>query len=673
MTESTQTPNTSPFKLWMIGLLIVLAAAIIVSFTGYTFGLPFVEHYDEGRNLAETYILRDQAPGDLNKPGYPPGILWVYQGAQIAVEATTGDAAYAHPTQVMTIVRFGSAFANVLTVLFIWGVTRKLSGEVAGIATGLAWLFLPLVVRRVEVGLPQSWETMLYVAALYFALLTFEKKQQRWAIISVLIGLINVIFKYTAFPVLGLSVGAALWNAWQEKDQRTNWLKTVAIQFTLIIICAIVIFAFAGVGQLIDAGHGETTTFIESGPQRLLDLPFVWSLFVEALSQLYLDEWVNIIVPAFFLTVIIGSIIFWRRTVAWQRIIWIFTAGLAAFHVWFLASYLTATLDITRYTTPVSSLTVILLVVSIFEIVRWLVEKIVPQKDDSAQWMQYLPNALGLIIVSFWMSFPAQVTLDHIHRRTLPGTQGELMRWAARTLPAGEETLLVSWDNARAFNTEWGGYEGPIRPWIYEDIQDRTLDEWRDNYVFYAQLTGNEISNLAATEEGQTMLNEMLLLRQFPSESRQTIDWRGPSMSVYRLWSYQNEMQSVFGDSIRLLGYDINTTEISADEQLMLTPYWSADATPSANYQTYVHLVPIDDRQPLAQADAPPSPRRQTIGWNTPDEILIGSEFTLTIPSDIEAGQYHLILGLYDPASGQRLLTESGDDFVLIAEIEVVE
>lgn len=657
----------------MIGLLIVLIAAIVVSFTGYTFGLPFIEHYDEGRNLAETYILRGDAPGDLNKPGYPPGILWVYQGAQIAVEIATGDSAYQHPTQVMTIVRFGSALANVLTVLCIWAVTRKLSGETAGIAAGLVWLFLPLVIRRVEVGLPQSWETMLYVASLYFALLALEKKQQHWAIISVIVGLINVIFKYTAFPVLGLGVGAALWNAYQDKESRSSWLKTVVLQFTLIVFCAIGIFAFAGVGQLIDAGHGETTTFIESGPQRLIDLPFVWSLLVEALTQLHLDESIQITVPAFFLTVIIGSLIFWRKSSVWQRIIWIFTAGLAAFHVWFLASYLTANLDITRYTTPISGLLVILVIVSIFEIVRWLSARFISAKNESRQSRHYLPNVMSIIIVALWMYKPIQITFEHIQRRTLPGTQGEFMQWAANTLPAGEETLLVSWDNARAFNTEWGGYEGPIRPWVYEDIQNRSSDEWRDAYVFYAQLTSDKVSDFAETDEGQAILDEMLLLRRFPSANRQAIGWRGPTMSVYRLWGYEHETDTLFGDSIHLLGYDINATQVSPDEQIILIPYWSAESTPLTNYQTYVHLVPMDDRQPLAQADAPPAPRRQTTSWNIPDETLIGSEFTLTLPTDIEVGDYRLILGLYDPASGQRLLTESGDDFVLITEIQVGE
>lgn len=664
--------NQSRRWLWVIGLLTVLLVGGMVSFTGYTFGLPFVEHYDEGRNLAETYILRG-IPGDLNKPGYPPGILWVYQGAQLAVEAATGDSAYEHPRQVMTLVRFMTALANVLSGVFIWAVTRKFSGEIAGLAAGLGWYFLPLVIRRVEVGLPQAWEVMLYVAVVYFALLALEQQKPRWAIISVFVGLINVIFKYTAFPALGLGVGAALWLAWKKPDHRQTWIRTVVIQAVMIIVCAVGVLAFAGVGQLIDAEHGETTTFIESGPQRLLDFPFVWNLFVQAISQLYLDEWVHIMVPAFFITVILGTLIYWRKAPTWGRIIWFFIAGLAAFHLWFLASYLTAVRDITRYTTPVSGLLMILLVASIFQVTRWLVGQAVRLIDESRQPIApYLANGIGLIVIVFWLQFPFQITVEHIQRRTLPGTQGALMTWAGDTLPIGEDTILVSWENARSFNTEWGGYEGPIRPWIYADLADRTLQEWRDEFVYYAQLTGGEVGELRQSEAGAVMLDEMLLLRQFPPEDERGA-WRGPNMLVYRLWNYQHEMDALLGDAIRLIGYDINAVDVQAGDTIQLTPYWQAVEPPQVDYQTYVHLVALDDRVPLAQADAPPAPRRQTTTWQQPDETIIGSEFTIQLPPDIPAGRYRLILGLYDWQTGTRLLAENGDDFVTITDIQVGE
>ena len=41
--------------------------------------------------------------------------------------------------------------------------------------------------------------------------------------------------------------------------------------------------------------------------------------------------------------------------------------------------------------------------------------------------------------------------------------------------------------------------------------------------------------------------------------------------------------------------------------------------------------------------------RRDTTSWDDPDEIMLGREFTLSLPPDLAPGQYQLVSGLYDP------------------------
>jgi hypothetical protein len=81
----------------------------------------------------------------------------------------------------------------------------------------------------------------------------------------------------------------------------------------------------------------------------------------------------------------------------------------------------------------------------------------------------------------------------------------------------------------------------------------------------------------------------------------------------------------------------------------------------------FVHLYPADITELLAQYDGPPSvPNRPTLTWDDPEELYIGQDNTLTIPEDLEAGDYRMAVGLYDLTTFQRLLSEDGADFFTI-------
>ena len=75
----------------------------------------------------------------------------------------------------------------------------------------------------------------------------------------------------------------------------------------------------------------------------------------------------------------------------------------------------------------------------------------------------------------------------------------------------------------------------------------------------------------------------------------------------------------------------------------------------------------------VAQVDYVPlwDARRDTTTWDDPDEILIGREFTLSLPSDLPPATYQLSFGLYDSTS--RLLSPEGSDLMEITKITVVQ
>ena len=76
----------------------------------------------------------------------------------------------------------------------------------------------------------------------------------------------------------------------------------------------------------------------------------------------------------------------------------------------------------------------------------------------------------------------------------------------------------------------------------------------------------------------------------------------------------------------------------------------------------------------VAQVDYVPlwDARRPTTTWDDPDEIMLGREFTLSLPPELPPGEYRLVSGLYDPVSWQRVSSPAGEDHVLISELEIM-
>ena len=143
-------------------------------------------------------------------------------------------------------------------------------------------------------------------------------------------------------------------------------------------------------------------------------------------------------------------------------------------------------------------------------------------------------------------------------------------------------------------------------------------------------------------------------------------------MVVLRLYPMQHEMEAQL-EPIRLVGYDINTMELATSEDIVLRHYWRASSAASAAHHVFNHLLDNEGNL-VAQVDGPPlwDVRRDTTTWDDRAELLLGREFILSPPPDLAPGVYSLISGLYDPATGQRLLAADGADHLIIAAITIV-
>ena len=243
--------------------------------------------------------------------------------------------------------------------------------------------------------------------------------------------------------------------------------------------------------------------------------------------------------------------------------------------------------------------------------------------------------------------------------------RNDLMSYMDSSAPPG--IYVSNYDNHKTFNRAWGGYEGVNDfPRYGEDalLHEKPIKEWRALGVEYAIMPYP-----IDTEDPHVYYpEETVLLKSYPPDP----NFRGPDMVVLRLYPMQHSHGGELG-SIQLVGYDINGTRVPAGEDIVLRHYWQATSPTDAVYHVYNHLL-NDDGEIVAQVDYVPlwDDRRPTTTWDDPEEIMLGREFTLSLAPDLTSGSYQLVSGLYDPVTGHRLTSATGEDSMTISLIEVV-
>lgn len=150
----------------------------------------------------------------------------------------------------------------------------------------------------------------------------------------------------------------------------------------------------------------------------------------------------------------------------------------------------------------------------------------------------------------------------------------------------------------------------------------------------------------------------------------------GERLALYALAPAQAELLvesglgTIFGDPaqpegaidetngwIRLKSYGL-TTEMTPGAALLLALRWESLRKVSYDYHVFVHLVNSQGEK-LAQRDGQPVQwLRPTSTWQPGEEII--DHYGLVLPDDLAPGEYTILVGLYDPVSGQRLPLSAG-------------
>jgi hypothetical protein len=133
--------------------------------------------------------------------------------------------------------------------------------------------------------------------------------------------------------------------------------------------------------------------------------------------------------------------------------------------------------------------------------------------------------------------------------------------------------------------------------------------------------------------------------------------------------------EALFGGRIKLLGYRFgeagNAGSVEPGSVLPVTLYWEALEEGDISYTVFVHVLgeafnPAKGNRLWGQSDSiPVRGSFPTTAWAPGQRVA--DEHLVPVDDRIPAGEYEIEVGLYDPATGQRLAIESGDDRVVLA------
>jgi hypothetical protein len=116
---------------------------------------------------------------------------------------------------------------------------------------------------------------------------------------------------------------------------------------------------------------------------------------------------------------------------------------------------------------------------------------------------------------------------------------------------------------------------------------------------------------------------------------------------------------AAFGDAIVLESAALDGAEVSVGGVVRLELDWRARQAPAARYKVFVHLGG-PDAPPVAQNDAEPAAGiRPTDGWASGEAVV--DRRAVWLKPGAPPGVYGVYLGLYDPATGQRLPVRGTD------------
>lgn len=663
----------------------LILCALELRLWGVDFGLPFQVHPDEPFYAYCGGLIRMYQNNRVDERcGYPPGYLLIQAGLQTLSERDTTPWAETPPARAFGR-RVGILF-NLAAIVLAAVLIRHLVGEPAGIVALALLAIHPVVVENARYATPDSVYAFFSLATLFFSIPLWHRATppHRFTIshqppnnrpsprtitlhisadllfltLATFSGLAATLMKYQAVPAL---IAPALAVLVAPRSLRTKLSHLFLMSIPVAAIGLWLIFGYDALDRIALIPGSPASDLPTAG--FALSFPSLADSLAQLAPQVYLQP---LLVA---LTLALSAMLIIRR---WLR---------PPNH------FLNARLFLILTATLLAS--ALLLFQFIFMGLR--------------QWLPWL-----MLLVAAWaipipfLIYLFQLALKRVPSLFPPGLHRALSLtpavlllylllppWTARTLA---ETRRIEQPHTYQFLSEWFNQNVPASP-IITEYQHFFLRQYgysgEHDYPERVVTSLFELDLNEVREEGFLVLvahqnaatrNGYYANPDEPFFSTQTVLLKtisspvgfGAEFKILYPWPIQHLFNITFSDGITLRGYRLTHPDEST---LTLTLFWQATTPPTRDYTAFIHLTPASDSATLATGwDAPP--QRPTTTWTDPTETVLDIR-PLALPENLPPGRYHLAIGLYDPATVQRLpITSTAptirDNRVFLTETEII-
>lgn len=640
-------------------ILVLAAGTRLLAFDRY---LPYVDYPDE----ANMFLLAVDWRGDFplaaeygahltgaRLAGYPPLFPWLAVGTQRVVEAVSPKPFLFSGDYVLAL-RLVAVAAGVLTAAALLVVGWTLGGPVAAALAGLVWALSPVVVEWNSLAIPDPLVYLASAWTLACGLWAWHTDNPAWTLPALLAAIAAIYLKYVPLHVL------VAWAVPVLVLLRRNWRRMLPwLIIELVIGLASAAYLVFGYNAL----RLENDEAMRVEPGMALDPERGLSNLYGALLPVGAGLFALVMLAAVF-------VIVWRRSgvrVAdggpepafrpdWRKAVYLLLVIFAG--VLSVSTFI----GIEPYSNQMRHV----LPVSVAVIGLWALGVTQVMEALRGAGRAALAEALLTGLIVFFGVDALMGNAALVARFNGPDPRYELWRWSDASLPPEGKIMMFPDSRLRAvWNRPYSGYDGQTAfEWVFDAAPYRSTPEsLYEQGVAYFALTYADWQAAGGEPQMAAFLDQLMPLRVFVAPPEQGEEH---TIFFYRLLPPQVETDVHFGGAILMMGYDLRVT----DDAVLFRPYWRTLARPAVNYSLFVHLVPPDSFDVLAQYDgAPAAPRRPAASWQT-GEILVGADARIELPPGLPPGPYRLYTGLYDYETGQRLaLAGGGDGFAIPLEI----
>jgi len=126
---------------------------------------------------------------------------------------------------------------------------------------------------------------------------------------------------------------------------------------------------------------------------------------------------------------------------------------------------------------------------------------------------------------------------------------------------------------------------------------------------------------------------------------------------------------AAFGEHIRLQSYALSDTHVRPNDALQIQLEWTTDALLNTRYKVFIQLLNSAGNL-VAQRDSEPAGGEALTTLWQPGQIILDNH-ALAIPGDLSAGEYTLIIGLYDENPPQERLPVGDADYLILGIVQL--